>query len=95
MRKKDLKGHYPQNTISHCIISIETHITLHFFQGRIYAMPEIRANLFLAISKTGMCLLNLSVILNVLLCWFTGDQNLKKVIVLLFLKLVKISYDSE
>ena len=36
---------------SHCI----------FFQGRISAMPEIRANLFLAISKTGMCLLTLLV----------------------------------
>ena len=49
--------HYPQNTISHCIISNETQIILHFFQGRISAMPEIRADLFLAISKTGMCLL--------------------------------------
>ena len=57
----DLEGHYPQNTISHCIISKETQITLHFFQGQISAMPEVRANLFLAISKTGMCLLTLSV----------------------------------
>ena len=55
--KIDLEGHYPQNTISHCIISNETQFTLHFFQGRISAMPEIRADLFLAISKTGMCLL--------------------------------------
>ena len=52
----DLQGHYPQNTISHCIISNETQLTLHFFQGCISAMPEIRADLFLAISKTGMCL---------------------------------------
>ena len=59
--KIDLEGHYPQNTISHCIISNETQITLHFFQVRISAMPEIRANLFLVISKTGMCLLTLSV----------------------------------
>ena len=36
----DFKGHYPQNTISHCIISNETQITLHFFQGRISAMPD-------------------------------------------------------
>ena len=57
--KMDLKGHYPQNTISHCIISNETQITLHFFQGRISAMPEMRTDLFLAISKTGMCLLTL------------------------------------
>ena len=58
--KMDLEGRYPQNTISHCIISNETQITLHFFQGRISEMPEIRADLFLAISKTGMCLLTLS-----------------------------------
>ena len=54
----DLEGHFPQNTNSHCIISNETQITLHFLQGRISAMPEIRAVLFLAISKTGMCLLS-------------------------------------
>ena len=61
MRKMDLEGHYPQNNISHCIISNETQITLHFFQGRISAMPEIKVDLFLAISKTGMCLLTLLV----------------------------------
>ena len=55
--KMDFKVHYPQNTISHCIISNETQITLHFFQGRIFAMTDIRANLFLAISKTSMWLL--------------------------------------
>ena len=58
--KIDLEGHYPQNTISYCIISNGTQITLHFFQGRISAMPEIRADLFLALYKTGMCLLILS-----------------------------------
>ena len=57
--KMDLEGHYPQNTILHCIISNETQITLYFFQSRISAMPEIRTDLFLAISKTGMCLLTL------------------------------------
>ena len=56
----DLEGHYPQNTISHCIISNETKITLHFFQGRNSAIPEIRADLFLTISKTGMCSLTSS-----------------------------------
>ena len=55
--KIDLEWHYPQNTVSHCIISNETRITLHFIQGRISTMPEIRTDLFLAISKTGMCLL--------------------------------------
>ena len=59
------------------------------------AMPEIRADLFLAISKIGMCLLTLSVYLNVLLFWFPADQGLKKVNFITFLKLVKISYDSE
>ena len=52
----DLEGHYRQNTILHCIILNETQFTLHFFQGRISAMPAIRADLFLAISKTGVCL---------------------------------------
>ena len=82
----DLEGHYPQNIISHCIISNETQITLHFFQGRISAMPEIRANLFLAISKTGKCLLTLSVFLNGLLFWFPADQGLKKVDFITFYK---------
>ena len=59
--KMELEGHYPQNTISHCIISNETQFTLHFYQGRtISAMSEISADLFLAISKTGMCLLTSS-----------------------------------
>ena len=75
--KMDLKGHYPQNTISHCIISSETQITLHFFQGRISAMPEIRTDLFMTISKTGMCLLTLY-FFNVLLVWFPADLGLKK-----------------
>ena len=77
--KMDLQVHYPQNTISHCIISNETQITLHFFQGRISAMSEIRASLFLAISKTGMCLLNSSFFLNVFIFWFPAGQGLKKV----------------
>ena len=58
-------------------------------------MPEIRADLFLASSMTGMCLLTLSVYLNVSLFWFPADQGLKKVNFITFLKLVKISYDSE
>ena len=41
-------------------MSNETQMTLYFFQGRISAMPEIRTDLFLALSKTGMCLLTLS-----------------------------------
>ena len=42
--KMDLKGHYSQIDISHCIISNETQITLRFFQGLISAMPKIRTN---------------------------------------------------
>ena len=75
--KMDLEGHYPQNTISHCIISNETQITMHFFQGRISAMSEIRTDLFLAISKTGMCLTLYKN--HVLLLWFHVGQGLKKV----------------
>ena len=82
----NLEGHYPQNTNSHCIISNEIHITLHFFQGRISAMAEIRADLFLAISKTGMSLFTLAVFLNALLFWFPADQGLKKVDFMIFLK---------
>ena len=55
--KMDPGGHYPQNTISYCIISNETQITMHFFQGRLSAMPEMTVGLFLAISKIEMCLL--------------------------------------
>ena len=58
-------------------------------------MPEIRADLFLAISKTGMCLLTSSLFFNVLLFWFPAGQGLKKVGFRPFLKLVKVSYDSE
>ena len=57
--KMDPEGHYPQNTISHCItcISNETQTTMHSFQGRISAMLEMTVGLFLALSKTGICLL--------------------------------------
>ena len=57
-------------------------------------MPGIKADLFLAISKTGMCLLTSS-FFNVLLFWFPAGQGLKKVGFSPVLKLVKISYDSE
>ena len=79
--KINLEGNYPQNTISHCIVSNETQITLYFFQGQISAMPEIRADLFFAISKTRMCLLTSSFyhFLNLLLAWSPAGQGLKKV----------------
>ena len=78
IEKMDLDGHYPKNTISHCINSNETRITLHFFQGRISAMPEIKTYSFFAISKTGMCLLTLKKI-NVLPVSFPAGQGLKKI----------------
>ena len=86
--------HYPQNTISHCIISNETQITLHFFQGRISVMPDIRADLFLAIIEDWNVIVNFKVFFNVFLFWFPADQGLKNVGFSTFFKLVKISYDS-
>ena len=77
--KMDLEGHYPQNIISHCIISNETQITLHFFQGQISTMSEIRTDLFLAISKTGMCSLTLSKNLAFYIVWFPAGRGLQKV----------------
>ena len=93
--KIDLGGHYPQNTISHCIISNETSIPLHFFQGPISAMPEIRADLFLAISKTGMCLLTSSLFKRFTIFVPSWPRFEKKLVLIIILKLLKISYDSE
>ena len=91
--KMDFEGHYPQNTISHCIILNETKIILNFFRVEIL-LSGIKGDLFLEIIKTGMCLLTLS-FLNVLLFWFPADQGLKKVCFSIFLKLVIISYNSD
>ena len=49
-----------------------------------FAMPEIRADLFLAISKTGMCLLISLFFFNILLFWFPAGQGLKKLVSVLF-----------
>ena len=90
--KLDFEGHYPQNTILHCIISNETQIKLNFFHGSFSAMPELRADLFLAISKTGMCLLTSSFFkpFTILVpSWSRFETSFST-----FLKLVKISYDS-
>ena len=57
-------------------------------------MPEKRADLFLAISKTGMSLLT-STFLNVTLFWLPASQGLKKVGFNKKIKLVKILYGSE
>ena len=77
--KMNLEGLNPQNTISHCNISSETQITLHLFQSRISAMPEIRANLFLAISMIGMCLLTSSFFkrfTNLVISWRRFEKTL-------------------
>ena len=73
----DLEGHYPQYTISHCIISNETQIAMLFFSGSNFCNARDKSRL------------------NVLLFWFPAGQGLKKVDFMTFLKLVKISYDSE
>ena len=77
MRKWILKGTALKHHFTLHYLN-ETQFTLQFFQGRISAMPEIRADVILAISKTGMCLLTSS-FLNVLLFWFPAVQGLKKV----------------
>ena len=92
--KIDLEGNYPQNTISHCIISNETQITLHFFQRRISTVPEMRANLFLAISNWNVFVYFI-IVLKVLLFWFQAGQGLKKVDFSTFFKLFKILNDFE
>ena len=84
MRKWILRG-TTLKTPFHIALFAFIQITLHFFQGRISAMPDIGAHILVAISKTGMCLLTLSVFFtNVLLFWFSADQCLKKVYFLIF-----------
>ena len=78
MRKLILKGTTLKTPFHIALFRMKLRSNCTFFQGRISAMPEIRADLFLAISKTGTCLLTLA-FLNVLLFWFPVDQGLKKV----------------
>ena len=58
-------------------------------------MSEVRTDLFLTLSKTGMCLLTLSFFNVLLFLWLPVGQGLKKNDLVLFTKLDKISYDSE
>ena len=58
--KIDLEGHYPKTLFHIALFRMELRSHCTFFQSRISAIPEIRADLFLAISKTGMCWLTLS-----------------------------------
>ena len=79
MRKGILNGTTIKTPFQIALFRMKLRSHCTFFQGRISAMPEISADLFLAISMTGMCLSTLSVFLNVLLFWFPADQGLKKV----------------
>ena len=91
----DLEGYYPQSTISHCITSNETQITLHFFSGSNICNARDKSRFILGnILDWNVCVNSIS-FLNVLLFWFPADQGLKKVDFITLLKLVKISYDSE
>ena len=74
--KMDLEGHYPRNTISHCIISNETPITVHFFSGSNFCYTRDKSRFILG---------NIVIILKVLLFWFPAGQDLiKKLILVLF-----------
>ena len=57
MRKWILKGTTLKTPFHIALSRMKLRLTLHFFQGRVSAIPVIRADLFLAISKTGMSLL--------------------------------------
>ena len=59
MRKWILKGTTLKTPFHIALFRMKLRSHCTFFQGRISAMPEIRTELFLAISKTGMCLLTL------------------------------------
>ena len=77
MRKWKLKGTTLKTPFHIALLRMKLRSHCTFFQGRISAMPDIRADLFLAISKTGMRLLASS-FLNVLLVWLPAGQGLKK-----------------
>ena len=82
MRKFILKGTTLQTPFHIALFRMK----LTLFQGRISAMPEIKTDLFLAISKTGMCLLTLYYIFNVLLVSLPAGKGLKKVDFMTFFK---------
>ena len=73
----DLEGHYPQNAISHCIISNETQITLHFFSGSNFCNARDKSRFILGNIYAWNVFVNLIIFLIVLLFWFPADQGLK------------------
>ena len=89
MRKWILKGTTPKTPFHIALFRIKLSSHCTFFKDRIFAMSEIRADRFLAISKTGMCVLTSSFFVNVLLFWFPAGQGLKKLVLIHFFKLVK------
>ena len=78
MRKWILKGTTLKTPFHIALFRMKLRSHFALFQARISSMPVIRANLFLAISKTEMCLLTSS-FLNGLLVWFPVGQGLKNV----------------
>ena len=83
----DLEGHYPQNTISHCIISILTrsaHIAL--FSGLNFCNARDKSRFILGNIYDWNVFVNFISFLNVLLFWFPADQGLKKVNFITFFK---------
>ena len=89
MRKWILKGTTLMKPFHIALFRMNFRSHWGFFQGQISTMLEIRADLFLAISKTGMFLLTSSVFKRFTI-WFPADEGFSA-----FLKLVKISYDSD
>ena len=57
MSKWILKGTTLKTPLLIALFRMKLRLHCTFFQCRISAMPETRTDLFLAISKTGMCLL--------------------------------------
>ena len=78
MRKWILKGTTLKTPFHIALFRMKLRSHCTIFQGQISAMPEIRADLFLAISKTGMCLLTSSIFKRFASLVPTG-QGLKKV----------------
>ena len=92
--KMNPEEHYPQNSESHCIISYWIQITLHYFQCRSFALRSVQSDLSLVILKTRTCLLTYQF----LTFNYSGSQLAKvwkKVILVLFWKVDKISNVSE
>ena len=76
----DLEGTYLKTPFHIALFRMKLRSHCTFFQHRISAMPEIRADLFLAISQDWNVFVNFISFINVLLFWFPADQGLKKLL---------------